>query len=90
MKRILEVLPDVVIADINMVGINGYELCKMINQNEQTKNIPVVFLVSSFEAFDEIRAREVGVKDYFTKPFHSITELVETVTRLIDHSEKTF
>jgi PleD family two-component response regulator len=90
MKRITEVLPDVVIADANMSGIDCYELCKMIRQNEMTKDIPVILLVSSFAEFDEVRAREVGVDDYFTKPFHSITELVKTVTKLIDHTQKTF
>ena len=90
MKRILEVLPDVVIADANMLSIDCYELCKMIRQNEKTKDIPVILLVSSLQEFDEVKAKEVGVDDYFTKPFHSITELVQTVTKLIDRSEKTF
>lgn len=79
-----EFTPDLVMADINMPGLSGYEICERIKQNEQTRRIPVILLVGSFEPFDEAEARRVGADDYLTKPFQSIRQLVSKVSDLLN------
>ncbi len=78
-----EIKPDIVLADVNMPGLNGYQLCELIRGNEATKSVPVVLLVGSFEPFDKDEADRVGADRYLTKPFSSIAELVATVNDLL-------
>ncbi|MFP5264278.1 MAG: response regulator [Blastocatellia bacterium] len=84
-RRLNEVNPDLVLADIFMPGKNGYELCESIKQSPQFGNVPVVLLVGAFEPFDQAEARRVRADAHLTKPFESRT-LVETVRRLISSS----
>ena len=71
--------PDVVLADVFMPEMNGYEVCEYIKHNDKYKHIPVMLLVGSFEPFDEEEARRVGANDTLTKPFQSIRRLIEKV-----------
>ena len=87
-RRLAEVAPDLVLADIFMPGKNGYELCESIKENPQFRNVPVVLLVGAFEPFDQVEARRVRADAHLTKPFESRT-LVETVRRLISASSQT-
>jgi len=84
MKKFVEDTPDLVMADVNMPGVDGYRICEMIKQDDETKHIPVILLVGSFEPFDEEEARRVGADDYLTKPFQSIRQLVNKVTDLLN------
>lgn len=84
MEKINESLPDLILADVNMPGLSGYEICEQIKQNADTKAIPVILLVGSFEPFDEAKAERIGANDYLTKPFQSIRQLVNKVTELLD------
>jgi CheY-like chemotaxis protein len=86
-KRLGEINPDLVLADIFMPGKNGYELCEYIKQSPQFCKVPVVLLVGAFEPFDQAEARRVKADTHLTKPFESRV-LVETVRRLIDKGEK--
>jgi CheY-like chemotaxis protein len=79
--------PDIVLADVHMPGLSGYELCERLRSREDTRNVPVVLLVGSFEPFDESEFERVGANKYMTKPFHSIRELVATVSSLITPRE---
>ena len=90
MEQMEAVAPDVILADVNMPGMNGYDICQHIKSNESTKNTPVILLVGSFEPFDEARAMQVGADDYLTKPFQSIRQLVSKVNELLapGNSEK--
>lgn len=81
--RIEEFAPDVVLADVFMPLMNGYQVCEYIKQNEDLKHIPVMLLVGSFEPFDEAEARRVGAEDTVTKPFQSIRRLVDKVGILL-------
>lgn len=78
--------PDIVIADVNMPGLNGYQLCERIKKDERLKSIPVVLLVGSFEPFDEQEAKRVGADDFLTKPFQSIRQLINKVSALLESS----
>ena len=83
-EKLMEVAPDVVLADVHMPGLNGYEVCEQVKQNQQFRDVPVILLVGSFEPFDEAEARRVGANDFLTKPFQSIRQLVQKVTDLLD------
>ncbi len=85
--RLDEFAPDIVIADVFMPQINGYEVCEYIKQNEKLKHIPVMLLVGSFEPFDEAEARRVGADDTLTKPFQSIRNLIDKVGLLVSRRQ---
>ncbi|MGD9562347.1 MAG: response regulator [Pyrinomonadaceae bacterium] len=85
-EHIDEIAPDIVLADVHMPGINGYQVCELIRSNEATAATPVVLLVGSFEPFDRDEADRVGANSYLTKPFTSIGELVSTVERLLSEA----
>ena len=76
--------PDIVLADINIPGLNGYEVCEAIRKRADNGSTPVILLAGSFEPFDVQKAHSVGASDYLTKPFASIRRLVATVTALLD------
>jgi CheY-like chemotaxis protein len=82
-----QVAPDVVLADVFMPELNGYDLCRSIKQNERFARTPVMLLVSSFEPFDEDQARRAGADDIVAKPFQSIRQLVSRVGSLLGKSE---
>jgi CheY-like chemotaxis protein len=82
-ERLEDFAPDVVLADIFMPEMNGYEVCEYIKQNQKLKQIPVILLVGSFEPFDETEARRVGADDTLTKPFQSIRRLIDKVGSLV-------
>jgi CheY-like chemotaxis protein len=84
MEKINESAPDLVLADVNMPGLSGYQICERIKQGAQTQAIPVILLVGSFEPFDEAEAYRVGADDYLTKPFQSIRQLVSKVSELLE------
>jgi CheY-like chemotaxis protein len=82
-ENIEEIAPDVVLADVFMPLMNGYEVCRYIKENEKLKHIPVMLLVGSFEPFDAAEARRVGADDTLTKPFQSIRRLIDKVGALV-------
>lgn len=84
--KISEIAPDVVLADVHMPGLSGYQVCEMVRSNEATRQLPVVLLVGSFEPFDENEAARVGASAYLTKPFQSIRQLVTQVSDLMETS----
>ena len=61
--------PDLVLADIDMPKMNGYQLCEKIKTNPATRNIPVILLAGAFEPLDDELARNVGAEDFFLKTF---------------------
>ena len=82
-EKIEEIAPDIVLVDVHMPGLNGYEVCEFVKRNERFRHIPVMLLVGSFEPFSEAEARRVGADDYLTKPFQSIRQLVSKVGALL-------
>ncbi len=64
-------MPDIVLADIEMPRMNGYQLCEKIKSNPATSSIPVLLLAGAFEPVDEELAQKVGAEDYIIKPFES-------------------
>jgi sigma-B regulation protein RsbU (phosphoserine phosphatase) len=62
--------PDLILLDIRMPGMNGYEVCECLKANAQTRDIPVIFISALDAIQDKVRAFTVGGEDYVTKPFH--------------------
>lgn len=83
MQRISEEAPDIVLADVHMPGLSGYQICERVREDPSMRDLPVVLLVGSFEPFDEAEAERVGANGFLTKPFQSIRQLVTQVTDLI-------
>ena len=65
----LKTIPDIVISDILMPVLNGYELCKRIKNDERTSHIPVILLTAMHSKENEIKGLTTGADDYITKPF---------------------
>ncbi len=74
--------PDVVLADIDMPKMNGYQLCDRLKADPDTKGIPVILLAGAFEPLDEELAKNVGAEDYIVKPFES-QELISKINAVI-------
>ena len=73
LARAAELNPDLIILDIEMPGINGYEVCDQLRHNAKTKDIPVIFLSSLATLRDRMQGYEAGGDDYFVKPFEPET-----------------
>ncbi len=86
LEKLEEIVPDIVLADVFMPELSGYQVCEHIKRTERFRHIPVMLLVGSFEPFDEAEARRVGADDYLTKPFQSIRALVGKVRDLLSGS----
>ncbi len=65
-----ESLPDLILLDILMPGMDGYDVCKWLKNNDDTRNIPVIFVTAISEVMDENKGFQLGAVDYITKPFH--------------------
>jgi twitching motility two-component system response regulator PilG len=72
--------PDLILLDITMPGMDGYQVCKAIKQNPATRKIPVVMLSGKDGFFDKVKGRLAGATDYITKPFREAT-LAEAVKK---------
>ncbi|MCG8615844.1 MAG: response regulator [Desulfobacterales bacterium] len=65
--------PDLVLLDIVMPGMDGYDVCTRIKNNPATAHIPVIFITAVSEAMDDANAFKIGAVDYITKPFNPLT-----------------
>ncbi len=70
--------PDLILLDINMPTMNGYEVCEALKADEKTREIPVIFISALDEVLDKVKGFAVGGRDYITKPF----QLEEVVARI--------
>ncbi len=66
-----EAAPDLILLDVMMPGIDGYETCRRLKADVATQQIPVIFLTALKETFEKVRAFGLGAVDYVTKPFES-------------------
>jgi response regulator RpfG family c-di-GMP phosphodiesterase len=76
--------PDLIMLDINMPDLNGFEVCRRLKQNPQLAGIPVIFISALTETLDKVTAFEVGGSDYVTKPFQfeEVAARIETHLKL--------
>lgn len=75
LKIMEQTLPQLILSDISMPGMDGYELCRILKENRRTQEIPVIFISANDEPSDVIKGLTSGGADYITKPF--IPEIVQ-------------
>lgn len=75
------VTPDLILLDINMPDINGYEVCRRLKKSDKTRDIPVIFISALDDVFDKVKAFQAGGVDYITKPF----QVEEVLARVNTH-----
>jgi len=87
LDRTKQVLPHLIVLDIMLPDIDGYEVCRNLRTNMRTSHIPVIFLTQKDERSDKLQGLELGADDYITKPF-DIEELKLRVQGAIRRSER--
>jgi CheY-like chemotaxis protein len=80
--------PDVILLDIIMPDIDGYQVCSILKSEEETSDIPIIFLSALNEVFDKVKAFQVGGVDYITKPFQTEEIIVRIQTHLTLQQQK--
>lgn len=82
LERIKEVRPDLILLDIMMPDLSGFEVCEVLKKDETTRDIPVIFLTAKTETEDIVHGFELGAVDYITKPFNGVELLARVKTHL--------
>jgi DNA-binding response OmpR family regulator len=68
-KKVTEIKPDLILLDVRMPKMTGYEVCKVLKANKKTKHIPIVFLSAKGQETEISTGLDLGAEDYFLKPF---------------------
>ena len=77
-------MPDLILLDIMMPGMDGFEVCTILKSQENTRDIPIIFLTAKVGSEDILRGFELGAVDYITKPFNSHESLHSSRSIFID------
>jgi diguanylate cyclase (GGDEF)-like protein len=86
LKLISEKIPDLVLLDVMMPGMDGWEVCRIIKSDLATANVPVIMLTARNEAVDRVRGLDGGANDYLTKPYE-VDELLARVRNILQWSK---
>ncbi len=86
-KVAIQQIPDIILLDVEMPGINGYEVCDRLRNTESTKEVPVIFLSSHSSLRERMQGYEVGADDYLTKPFEA-ENLLARINILIKYQQE--
>jgi DNA-binding response OmpR family regulator len=81
-KKAMEIMPDLILMDVRMPKMTGFEACKALKAEEKTKDIPVVFLSAKGQESEVNTGLELGASDYFLKPF-APDELSNRVNKIL-------
>ncbi len=82
LKQVEYRLPDLILLDVMMPGIDGFETCKKLKQNPITRDIPVIFMTANSDTNSKVEGLSLGAVDYITKPFHEKELLARIKTHL--------
>src|SRR4030042_3614738 len=82
LEAVLSNQPDLILLDIVMPDLDGFEVCRILKENKQTKAIPVLFMSALNETEDKVKGFEAGAVDYITKPFQFQEVLARVQTHL--------
>jgi DNA-binding response OmpR family regulator len=88
LKKIPEEKPDLILLDIMLPEMNGYQVCRELKSNPETKTIPVVVVTAKSQESDKFWAKETGADDYLTKPFE-MEELLQKIQDNLQEDKKT-
>lgn len=87
-RRIPDLAPDLVLADVFMPVRNGYEVCEFVKKDQRFSHVPVILLVGAFDPLDEKEARRVGADGVLKKPFVPPDPLIAMVTSALEKNPK--
>jgi CheY-like chemotaxis protein len=83
LSKVRSVRPDILFLDIMMPELSGYEVCRIIKNDPELKNIYVIMLTAKGQASEQERGKEVGADEYIVKPF-SPMEILSKIKKLLD------
>ncbi len=86
LEKLNDTIPDLLLLDVMLPGIDGFEVLKQIKLNLKTANLPVIMLTAKSEEFDKVLGLELGADDYIPKPF-GIRELIARVKAVLRRSQ---
>ncbi|MEH1865681.1 MAG: response regulator [Nostoc sp.] len=81
-KQAEDILPDLILLDVMMPGIDGFETCQKLKENSVTCDIPVIFMTANSDTNSKVKGLSIGAVDYITKPFHEEELLARIKTHL--------
>lgn len=85
LEKVAYAMPDIILLDIMMPGLSGFDTCEKLKQNPGTTNIPIIFMTALADTETKVRAFQLGAADYVTKPFHEAEILARVKTHLKLH-----
>lgn len=80
--------PDLILLDINLPGLNGYEICRLLKPDRRTADVPIIFLTSLDTGREKVQGFEAGADDYIVKPFYPGELLARINLHLASRREK--
>lgn len=83
LKKVRNEIPDIILLDLMLPGMDGYEVCSTLKNNALTKNIPIIMLTARDLVKDRVKGLEIGADDYVAKPFnlHELKARIKSVLR---------
>jgi two-component system alkaline phosphatase synthesis response regulator PhoP len=84
-KKSKSEMPELIILDLMMPGMDGIEVCSQLKKDSLTEKIPVIMLTARDEVSDKVNGLEMGADDYVTKPFH-LNELIARIRNILKRS----
>jgi len=84
-KKSKSEMPELIILDLMMPGMDGIEVCSQLKKDSLTEKIPVIMLTARDEVSDKVKGLEMGADDYVTKPFH-LNELIARIRNILKRS----
>jgi len=81
-ERAVKIKPDIILLDINMPGMDGIEVCGVLKEEENTKEVPVIFLTAQNTTISKVKGFSVGAADYIEKPYDPAELLARVSTHL--------
>ncbi len=81
-RAIKQVRPDIILLDVMMPGIDGFETCRRLKADEATRDIPVIFMTALTDTVDEVKGFNIGAVDYITKPIQVETVMARVRTHM--------
>jgi len=88
LKAAQKAAPDLILLDVQMPGMDGYEVCRQLKSDPQTRDIPVVFISALDDVLDKVEAFQAGGVDYITKPFQIEEVLARVENQLVLHQQR--
>ncbi|WP_136526291.1 response regulator [Geomonas ferrireducens] len=88
LSAVMEMPPDLILLDVNLPGMNGYDVCRQLKGDARTREIPIIFLTGCDSGGEKVKGFEAGADDYIVKPFHPEELLARVSLHLASRREK--